>query len=60
MYQEWLCRSLTGRPASKAALKIVVAVWQTPPPIDGMRTPPKIIWPSRNPRSIVRGPTTSL
>ena len=28
-------RSRIGRPASNASLKSVVAVWQTPPPIDG-------------------------
>jgi hypothetical protein len=41
-------------------LKSVVAVWQTPPPIDGSTSEPMIIWPSRNPRSEVRSPTTSL
>ena len=43
-----------------ALLKSVVAVWQTPPPIDGSRSEPTIIWPSRKPRSGVRGPTDSL
>ena len=31
----WFVRSRIGRPSSNASLKSVVAVWQTPPPIDG-------------------------
>ena len=53
-------RSRIGRPSSKALLKRVVAVWQTPPPIEGSTSEPMIIWPSRKPRSAVRAPTTSL
>jgi hypothetical protein len=41
-------------------LNSVVAVWQTPPPTEGRSRLPTIIWPSRKPRSAVRGPTRSL
>ena len=53
-------RARIGRPSSKASLNSVVAVWQTPPPIDGSTSEPMISCPSRNPRAAVRGPTTLL
>lgn len=42
------------------ALKMVVDVWQTPPPIPSTYSPSRIIFASRKPFSFVLLPTTLL
>ena len=47
-------------PPKKAALKVVVANWLTPPPMSVVNSPSWITPPSTKPFSVVRRPTVSL
>src|SRR3954449_12830486 len=54
-----LC-STSSRPAKNAALKVVVATWETPPPKSSLNTPSLMMKPLVKPFAAVRSPTVSL
>ena len=60
MYSAWFVRSVIFRPASYAALKVVVETWQTPPPSPVVSSPLMITGASRKPLSAVRAPVARL
>ena len=51
---------MISKPAKKAALKVVVATWLTPPPTASSSSPALICGAGTKPRARVRSPSTSL
>ena len=52
--------STSSSPAKNAALKVVVATWETPPPRSSLKIPSLMMKPSVKPLARVRSPTVPL